>query len=196
MSHSLKVSYVASNSQLCFSRLSVRLHLAFEDTWIPMHCKKATYFSGNTATIWAVICLPYSFSRSNQDRGVFYMRYLYLFIFKFVLLLGRNKIWKKNLNCLPCNNEKKQKKHHSVYCGWNHEHYMYLISPQAVFSTLYPIHNWVHYGSDIFRPDLLSWGSGFDCSGSSPQDFSSHHGQIVSTDRRHLASENVIFENL
>ncbi|AWP13034.1 putative glycerol-3-phosphate dehydrogenase mitochondrial [Scophthalmus maximus] len=42
MSCSLKVSLVAANSQLCFSRLSVRLHLVFEDLWIPMYCKKAT----------------------------------------------------------------------------------------------------------------------------------------------------------
>lgn len=54
-----------------------------------------------------------------------------------------------------------------------------LIFPQAVFSSTFPIHNRVHYGSDISCPDLLYWGSGFDCSGSSPQDFSSHHGQIV-----------------
>lgn len=69
MSCSLKVSLVAANSQLCFSRLSVRLHLAFADMWIPMYCKKATYFGGNVAAIWAVICQPYSFSRSKWDRG-------------------------------------------------------------------------------------------------------------------------------
>lgn len=81
MSCSLKVSLLAANSQLYFSRLSVRLHLAFEDTWIPMCCKKATYFWGNTATIWAVICQPYSFSRSKLEWGVFCMSYLYLFSF-------------------------------------------------------------------------------------------------------------------
>lgn len=70
---------------------------------------------------------------------------------------------------------------------------MYLRFPPAVFSTPFPIRNWVHYGSDIFCPDLLYWGSGFDCLGSSPRDFSSHHGQIVSTCRHPLALENVVF---
>lgn len=56
---------VAANSQLCFSGPSVRLHLAFEDTWIPKHCSQATHLCGDAATIWAVICQPYSFSRSK-----------------------------------------------------------------------------------------------------------------------------------
>lgn len=42
---------VAANSQLCFLGPSVRLHLAFEDTWIPMHCSQATHLCGDTATI-------------------------------------------------------------------------------------------------------------------------------------------------
>lgn len=47
----------------------------------------------------------------------------------------------------------------------------------------------VHYGSDIFCLDLLYWGSDFDCLGSSPEDFSSHHDQMVSTCRHLLAVE-------
>lgn len=63
------------------------------------------------------------------------------------------------------------------------------------FPPFFGICNWEHHGSDIFCPDLLYWGSGFDCSGSSPQDFSSHHGQRVSTCRHCLALENVLFAN-
>lgn len=70
MSCSLKVSLVAAKSQLCFSRPSVRLHLAFEHVWIPLDCKKATYFWGNVAlSVWAAICQPYSFSCSKYKRG-------------------------------------------------------------------------------------------------------------------------------
>lgn len=42
MSSSLRVFLVAANSQLCFSRLSVSLHLAFEDTWIPTAKRQRT----------------------------------------------------------------------------------------------------------------------------------------------------------
>ena len=72
MSCSLKVSLVAPNSQLAFSRLSVRLHLAFEDMWIPMDWQKGSVFlRGNMPAIRALICQPYSFSRSKSQCGYY-----------------------------------------------------------------------------------------------------------------------------
>lgn len=101
MSCLLKVSLVAANSQLSFSRLSVRLHLAFEDMWIPMYCKKATYFWGNMATIWAAICQPYSFSTSRRG-GVFHELFIFLqfctgiFVKCFLQNLRKSeKLWKE-----------------------------------------------------------------------------------------------------